>query len=75
MKLVLSRPCCVPFSDPLGVFDIRLPSRHSFDLLCIDHQHDTTAFRASLNTGFQYTPVAIFGDVRTSLFFEPIAEL
>ncbi len=32
-------------SDPLGVFDIRLPSRHSFDMLGIDHQHFKTAFQ------------------------------
>src|SRR5437867_2999946 len=44
--------------DPLGVFDVRLPSRHGFDMLRIDDQQFKTAFRASLKTGFQYTPVA-----------------
>ena len=44
--------------DPLSVFHVCLPPRDSFDMLSIDYQHFKTAFRASLNTGFQYTPVA-----------------
>jgi hypothetical protein len=29
--------------DPLSVFDIRLPSRHGFDMLRIDHKSFKTA--------------------------------
>ena len=61
-------------SDPLGVFDIRLPSRHSFDMLGIDHQHFKTAFQ-QVEHRLPIYPGGLEGHLRTALFFEPITEL
>jgi len=60
--------------DPLGVFDIRLPSRHGFDMLSIDYQQFKTAFQ-QVEYRFPIHPGCLEGDMGTSLFFKPIAEL
>ena len=61
--------------NPFGVFSVCLPPRNGLHMVRIDDQDFTISLRASLNTGFQYTPVAIFGDMTASLLFKPITKV
>jgi hypothetical protein len=61
-------------SNPFGVFDIRLSPRYSFDMLCIHYQHRKTAFQ-QVKHWFPIHTGCLEGNMRTSLFSEPIQEL